>query len=125
MIKVHITFAEPPRVSFTFLKVPRDSTPPYSVDRNLEVGDFDYNTIIYNPTVYFYFHDQTLILYADTALLNSLQNLQIPLLLFCLIALNLIPYLEIAPAFEADTALTPLAHLCDVFLDVFERLQGS
>lgn len=51
-------------------------------------------------------------------------DLQIPLLLFRLIALDLIAYLEIAPAFEAYAALATFAHLNDVFLDVLERFHG-
>jgi hypothetical protein len=51
-------------------------------------------------------------------------GLQIPLFLLHLIALDLIADSEVAPAFEAYTALATFTHLCDVFLDVLKRFHG-
>lgn len=51
---------------------------------------------------------------------SSGGSLQGALLLDLLKALNLVAFLEVIPIFKCHAAFGPLAHFCDIFLDVFE-----
>lgn len=53
------------------------------------------------------------------------NDLQIPLLLFLIISLHLIPNLEFEPILEAHAAFTTLFTFRDVFLDIFEGSEKS
>jgi hypothetical protein len=94
-------------------------------ERSSEVGDAYYS--FYTLLVYPGFRIRDLspnVLRKTYAMYRFYTDLQIPLLLLSLIALDLIAYLEIAPAFEAYAALATFTHLNDVFLDVLERFHG-